>query len=113
MSCAPELSRCGRKWFNRVHHPMLRSGSGFPDVNPKRLGRRECVEVCDGQFCFCVSEVVAPYIGMAPQFVEGSAETHTPPVFEEICDTTQKEAVVVIVFGTCSAGVCMVMLDSL
>ncbi len=38
--------------------------SGFPDVNPYRLGRRECVKVCDGQFCCCISEVIAPYIGM-------------------------------------------------
>ncbi len=113
MSCAPELSRCGRRWFNRVHHPVLRSWSGFPDVNPQHMGRRECVKVCDGQFCCCVSEVVAPYIGMAPQFVEGSAETNTSPFFEEIYDTTYQEVVVVIVFGTCNAWVCMMMLDSL
>jgi hypothetical protein len=66
MSCAPELNRCGRRWFDRVHHPVLRPGSRFPDVNPPRLGWWEFVKVCDGQFCSSVSEVVASDMGMAP-----------------------------------------------
>ncbi len=69
--------------------------------------------MCDGKLCCCVSEVVAPYMGVAPQFVESSAEPHTSPFFKERCDTTQQEAVVVIVLGTCGAWVCVMILDSM
>ena len=90
---------------------MARTRGDFPDVHPRRLGRRERVKVCDGKLCYCVSEVVAPYMGVAPQFVESSAEPHTSPLLKERCDATQHEVVVVI--GTCSSRVCVMMLDSM
>ena len=92
---------------------MVRTRGDFPDVHPRRLGRRERVKVCDGKLCCCVNEVLAPYMGMAPQFVESSAEPHTSSFLKECCDTTQQEAVVVIVLGTCGARVCVMTLDSL
>ena len=85
----------------------------FPDVYPHRLGRRERIKVCDGKFCCCVSEVDAAYIGMAPQFVESSLKPQTSPFLKERFDTIQPKAVVVIVFGTCGAWVCVMILDSL
>ena len=47
----------------------------FPYGNPSRLGWWEFVKLCDGQFCGSVGEVVASYMCMPPEFVEGSAET--------------------------------------
>ncbi len=69
--------------------------------------------MCDGKLSCCVSEVVASYMSVAPQFVESSAEPQTSPFLKECCDTTQQEAVVVIVLGTCGARVCVMMLDSM
>ena len=68
--------------------------------------------MCDGKFCCCVSEVVAPYIGMVPQFVESSGEPQTSPFLKERCDTIQQKAVVVIVVGTCGAWVCVMILEA-
>ena len=69
--------------------------------------------MCDGKFCCRVSEVVVPYIGMAPQFLESSVEPQTSSFLKERCDAIQQKAVVVIMFGTSSAWVCVVILDSL
>ena len=52
-------------------------------------------------------------MGVAPQFVESSAEPQTSPFFKERCDSTQQEAVVVIVLGTSGARVFVMMLDSM
>ena len=69
--------------------------------------------MCDGKFCCCGNEVVAPYIGMAPQFVESTVEPQTSPFLKKRCDTIQQKAVVVIVFGTYGAWVYEMILDSL
>ncbi len=98
---------------NRVHDPVVWTRGNFPDVHSRRMRRRKCVKVCDGQLSCCVSEVVASDVDVAPQFVESSAEPRTSPFLKESCDATKQEAVVVIVLGTCGARVCVMVLDSL
>ena len=67
----------------------------------------------DCKFGCCISEVIAPYVGVSPQFVENGAESKLTHLFQERRDTIQQEAVVVIVFGTCGTWVCMVMSNCL
>ena len=52
---------------------MDRTGGCFPDLNSERLWRRECIEVRDRELGDRVREVVAPDIGVSPDFVEGGA----------------------------------------
>ena len=45
----------------------------FPDLNSQRVWRRECIEVHDRQLRGRVRDVVAPYIGVGPDFVKDGA----------------------------------------
>ncbi len=63
----------------------------------------------DRQFGGRVREVVAPYIGVRPDFMKGGSEA----CFQEVCYVVQQELVVVIVLRTRGTGVGMMVPNGL
>jgi len=60
-----------------------------------------------------VREVVAPYIGVCPDLMEGGAQVCQSSCLEKLGNATQKEPVVVMVICTYGTGVGVVVLDGL
>ncbi len=65
------------------------------------------------QFGRRVHKVVAPYIGVCPDFMEGGIEARPLSCFPEVGYVVQQELVVVIVLCTRGTGVGMVVPNGL
>ncbi len=68
-------------WGSRVHDPMLWARGHFHDVYSYFFVRWEGVEVADRQLGGRVREVITPYVGMGPDFVQDCAVSRQPPCF--------------------------------